>query len=265
MLELPIYELICDEAADDRSGVSALYETIYYPESSFGGFTGVDGTMAFYLRVNAVIEPSARVLDFGCGRGGYGEDPVALRREMRILRGKCDYVAGADIGEEASMNPYLDEVRLFRPGEPVPYQDGSFDVLLADCVLEHLPDPSAFFSEAHRLLRPGGRLCLRTSNLMSYFGLAALLVPAARREAVLHRARPDRKDEDSFPTLYRCNTVFAIRRAMATAGFEGTAFGHDSEPRYLGFSRVAYRLGVWHQRWAPSCLRPAIFAFATRR
>ena len=245
--------------------MSATYEAIYYPESSYGGFTGVDGTLAFYLRVNALITPASRVLDFGCGRGCYGEDPVELRRQMRILRGKCAYVAGADIGEDAAQNPYLDEVRLFRPGEAVPYPDASFDVLLADCVVEHLPDPDAFFVEARRLLKPGGQLCLRTSNVLSYFGLASLLVPASRREQVLRRTRPDRKDEDSFPTLYRCNTVFAIRRALEAGGFSGVAFGHESEPRYLGFSRIAYHFGVWHQRWAPGFLRPAIFAFATRR
>ena len=245
--------------------MSATYEAIYYPETDYGGFTGVDGTMAFYLRVNALIEPEARVLDFGCGRGCFGDDPEALRRQMRILRGKCAYAAGADIGQDATGNPYLDEVRLFRPGEAVPYEDASFDVLLADCVLEHLPDPGAFFAEARRLLKPGGHLCLRTSNVLSYFGLAALLVPASRRERVLHRARPDRRDEDSFPTLYRCNTVFAIRHAMAEQGFDGVAFGHESEPKYLGFSRIAYGLGVWHQRFAPGFLRPSIFAFATRR
>ena len=245
--------------------MSATYEAIYYPESDYGGFTAVDGTMAFYLRVNALLTPSTRVLDFGCGRGCYGEDPVVLRRQLRILQGKCAYVAGADIGEDATQNPYLDEVRLFRPGAGVPYEDASFDVLLADCVVEHLPDPDAFFREARRLLKPGGHLCIRTSNVLSYFGLAALLVPASRRERVLQRARPDRKDEDSFPTLYRCNTVFAIRRALNAAGFSGMAFGHESEPRYLGFSRWAYRFGVWHQRWAPGFLRPAIFAFATRR
>ena len=244
--------------------VSVTYEAIYYPETSYGGFTGVDGTMAFYLRVNALILPTAHVLDYGCGRGCYGDDPVALRREMRILRGKCVRVAGADIGGDAIQNPYLDEVRLFRPGEAVPYADASFDVMLADCVLEHLPDPTAFFAEARRLLKPGGHLCLRTSNVLSYFGLAARLVPASRRKQVLHRARPDRKDEDSFPTLYRCNTVFAIRRTLAAQGFDGVAFGHESEPCYLGFSRLAYRFGVWHQRWAPGFLRPAIFAFARR-
>ncbi len=245
--------------------MSATYEAIYYPETDYGGFTGVDGTLAFYLRVNALLEPTSRVLDFGCGRGGYGEDPVAVRRQMRILRGKCAYAAGADIGAEATQNPYLDEVRLFEPGQAVPYADASFDLLLADCVLEHLPDPAAFFAEARRLLKPGGHLCLRTSNLLSYFGLATMLVPASQRAQVLHRARPDRKDEDSFPTLYRCNTVFAVRRALSAQGFDGVAFGHESEPKYLGFSRVAYQFGVWHQRLAPSCLRPAIFAFATRR
>jgi SAM-dependent methyltransferase len=221
--------------------------------------------MAFYLRVNALLEPTSHVLDFGCGRGCYDDDPVALRRQLRILRGKCARVAGADIGAEAARNPHLDEVRLFRPGEGTPYPDASFDVLLADCVLEHLPDPAAFFAEARRLLKPEGHLCIRTSNVLSYFGLAAQFIPAAWRERVLCRTRPDRKDEDSFPTLYRCNTVFSIRKALAAHGFDGVVMGHDSEPRYLGFSRLAYRFGVWHQQWAPSFLRPAIFAFAKRR
>src|SRR5438093_943558 len=45
------------------------YKSLYYPESRFGGFTGVDGTLAFYIRVNSLIDSSSVVLDVGCGRG----------------------------------------------------------------------------------------------------------------------------------------------------------------------------------------------------
>ena len=47
----------------------------FYPETTFGGFTRVDGTMAFYLRVRSLLCPDSVVLDVGCGRGEYGEDP----------------------------------------------------------------------------------------------------------------------------------------------------------------------------------------------
>jgi len=52
------------------------YQEIFYPESRFGGFTDIDGTMVFYSRVNALIEPSFHVLDLGCGRGAHVEDPI---------------------------------------------------------------------------------------------------------------------------------------------------------------------------------------------
>lgn len=39
---------------------------IYYPESKFGEFTDIDGTIVFYTRVNALAQPSSVVLDLGC-------------------------------------------------------------------------------------------------------------------------------------------------------------------------------------------------------
>lgn len=45
----------------------------FYPEARFGGFTDIDGTIAFFNRVNSLIETSSVVLDVGCGRGAYAE------------------------------------------------------------------------------------------------------------------------------------------------------------------------------------------------
>src|SRR5262249_40689121 len=69
----------------------------FYPETRFGGFTGVDGTVAFFSRVNSLLEPSFVVLDVGCGRGEYRDDPVPLRRNLRILKGKVERVVGIDV------------------------------------------------------------------------------------------------------------------------------------------------------------------------
>ncbi|MDA3924611.1 MAG: hypothetical protein PF904_07930 [Kiritimatiellae bacterium] len=59
----------------------------FYPESKFGGFTDIDGTITFFNRVNALIKPSFVVLDVGCGRGAYSEDPVSLRKKPENFQG----------------------------------------------------------------------------------------------------------------------------------------------------------------------------------
>ena len=54
------------------------YTGSFYPESKFGGFTDINGHIVFYTRVNALIASASVVLDVGCGRGAYGEDPLPI-------------------------------------------------------------------------------------------------------------------------------------------------------------------------------------------
>ena len=235
----------------------------WYPETNFGGFADVDGTVRFYTRVNSLLTESATALDVGCGRGWYEADDVRLRRELRILKGKCMRVVGIDTDPSAEGNPYLDEFRLLSEGTRWPMEDESVDLCLCDYVVEHLEDPSSFFSEAHRVLKQNGVLCIRTPNLASYFGLIAKLVPNRLHLAVTQRVQT-KAEVDSFPTYYRCNTRRALRRALSAGGFDAVVYGFESDPSYLGFSRFLYALGVIHQRYAPSLVKTNLFAFAKK-
>jgi SAM-dependent methyltransferase len=240
------------------------FTPLYYRESRFGGFTDVDGTLAFYIRVNALVGPASTLVDFGCGRAEYQDDPVSVRRGLRDFRGRVARVIGVDVDQCARTNPYLDEFRLLAPGGCWPVGDSVADMIVADWVLEHITCPEHFFREAHRVLAPGGCLCIRTLNRWSYVGMAAILIPNRRHAAVLRVAQPGRREEDVFPTVYRCNTVPALSRMLRKHGLEGIAYGYESEPGYLGFSRFAYALGVLHQKFAPGILKPALFAFARK-
>ncbi len=234
-----------------------------YPEYAFGGFTDADGTIRFYARVNALLSPNSVVLDVGCGRAAYMGDPVAFRRGLRVLRGKVHRVIGIDMDRNAQTNPCIDEFRLMTTGA-WPLEDASVDLALADYVLEHVEDPAEFFSEAARVLRPGGYLCVRTTNRRSYVGFASALIPNGRHGQVVTRVQTVREERDVFPTLYHCNTPGRLRRAFA-AHFEAVVYAVDSEPQYLSFSSLAFRLGVMHQRHAPKFLGPGLFGFGRRR
>lgn len=247
-----------------KAHVEPIFRRRYYPESQFGGFTDVDATIAFYMRVNALIDPASVVLDVGCGRGSYDEDPVSVRRELRSFKGKCRRVIGIDPDEGAHANPYLDEFRLMTDGK-WPLEERSVYVCIADAVLEHVEVPELFFSECRRVLRPGGHLCLRTPNVLSYVGLFSRLIPNRYHAALLGRVQTGRKREDVFATHYRCSTRRKIRRMLDRYGFDGYVYPYEAEPSYLSFSRLFYALGVLHQRLVPGMFKPVLFAFGRKR
>lgn len=90
------------------------YQELFYPQTRFGGFTDIDRTIAFFNRINSLLDQSFTVLDVGCGRGEYANDPISLRRNLRIIKGKVSKVIGIDVDYNAQGNPFLDEFHLIQ-------------------------------------------------------------------------------------------------------------------------------------------------------
>jgi SAM-dependent methyltransferase len=130
-----------------------------------------------------------RALDLGCGDGRLTAEldaaeltaadvsPVALERARARL-------AGARIVE-------------LEPDAPLPFDDGSFELVLAAETIEHVRDVQLVLWEIRRVLVPGGELALTTP------ATPALVRP-----------------EDPFSPHLRQFTRRSLRRTLEALGFE---------------------------------------------
>jgi arsenite methyltransferase len=147
------YHFHTGRAAAKRCGYDmAILETL--PERAVESFAGVANPFA--LRK---LEPGERVVDAGSGAGF---DSFVAARQV----GHEGRVVGIDMTPEmlAKSRQTADALRLprveFREGllEAMPVEDGWADVVISNGVINLCPDKRRVFSEARRVLRPGGYL-----------------------------------------------------------------------------------------------------------
>ena len=233
-----------------------------------GGFSRVDGTIAFYSRVGALLAecgPDPLVVDFGAGRGAFLDDPVRARRDARLLKGRAGRVVGIDIDEAVLGNPSVDEAHVVKVGDPVPLGEGSVDLVVSSYAFEHVADPAWASGEIDRVLRPGGWMCALTPNRWGYIGLGARLVPNGLHVRALRRLQPSKKTEDTFPTTYLLNTPGVLRRWFPPDRYDHAVWTMDNEPAYVGRSAVAARLNKAVFSITPPALRSILFVFLHKR
>ena len=213
-----------------------------FMEAQVTGFAHIDQEVAFYTQVAALLRPDDVVLDFGAGRGAwYHDEPSRYRKWIQNFRGRCAHVDGCDLDPVVLDNESLDLAKLISPGEPLPYEDDRFDLIVSRYVFEHLPDPEWAARELLRVTKPGGWICAMTPNKWGYVALAARLVPNRLHTAVLHYIQPTRKDEDVFPTLYRLNTPRAVRRYFG-GGADVFHYSTSAVPSYHFNSAILFRM-----------------------
>jgi SAM-dependent methyltransferase len=163
--------------------------------------------------LDEALRPGTVALDAGCGR----------TTRLRDYRDRITRLVGVDMDEAAGReNPFLDEFLPADLNESLPFEEDSFDLVYANFVVEHLTHPDRGFAEWRRVLRPGGRLVLLTSNRASPLMAAGDKLPQAVR-LMIKRRGAGAEERDVYPTVYLANTPQKLAAAADAAGFKPVA------------------------------------------
>jgi ubiquinone/menaquinone biosynthesis C-methylase UbiE len=162
-------------------------------------------------------------------------------------------VVGAD--RAARLGSHESIVHLVRcDATELPFKAGTFNLVTAAMVFEHLERPSETMKEIARACRPGAHLVVFTPNRFNYAMLVAASTPHRfhvlykRLTHYLSRGEWKSFEDDVFPTWYRANSVRRLRRLAEEAGFSEKRLQRLSLAHSFGFVRPLYACSLLFER-----------------
>ncbi|MBI3490612.1 MAG: methyltransferase domain-containing protein [Acidobacteria bacterium] len=246
---------------------------------AFGGLTAqAAGALLDAVGAGA----GTRLLDVACGPGFVAG--TAARRRASVVG--LDFSA-AMIVDAQRRHPAI----TFREGDAqaLPFQAASFDAIVMNFGMLHLARPDRAMSEAHRVLRPGGRYAFTVwadPTLAVGFGLTlraiqelgSIDVPLPEGPPFFRFSAEDEGrtalsqegftniDVRTLPLVWRLTSSDAVFEAVSRGGVRMAALLRAQTPDAISAIRAAVRRGV--EAYAHDGLflvpMPAVMASATR-
>ncbi|WP_422929487.1 class I SAM-dependent methyltransferase [Singulisphaera sp. PoT] len=109
----------------------------------------------------SLLPQKGRILEVGCGTGGL---LVPALRGGRSIVGVDIASRWLVVARRRLRDHGLDTELVAASAETLPWPDASFDVIVADSLLEHVDNPILALREWRRVLKPGGSLIVWSPN-----------------------------------------------------------------------------------------------------
>jgi SAM-dependent methyltransferase len=158
--------------------------------------------------------PADSLLELGCGTA-----PVLATARGYSCRVGVDIAfRWLIVGKKRLAEAGLDLPLICACAEALPFDEASFDRVVADSVLEHLHDQLQSLNEVKRVLRPEGELLVATPNRLSLgpdpqTGVwAGSLLPESWTARIV-------KGQGGIPPVRQLLSIFSLRRLLSRAGF----------------------------------------------
>ncbi|WP_299413737.1 class I SAM-dependent methyltransferase [Acaryochloris sp. IP29b_bin.148] len=166
-IALPYFDLLIEKInSGDINAQQAFGRHVhwgYWPQpdqadGSLADFAIATEQLSQRVYTAAGIKENDRVLDAGCGFGGTIASLNETFQNLHLTGLNIDPRQLARARQEVM--PLANNQIEFVEGDAckMPFADASMDVVLAVECIFHFPSRVEFFREAHRVLRPGGRL-----------------------------------------------------------------------------------------------------------
>lgn len=139
-------------------------------------YSELSGEFRDWLMEQAAIEPGQRVLDVGCGPGAY-HAAIAAAGARAVATDASPGMAAEARG--AALAAGLPVTALIADAQELPLRDATFERVMANHMLYHVPDIERALREMRRVLMPGGRVVLATNAAGNYAALDELHRAAA--------------------------------------------------------------------------------------
>ena len=185
-----------------------------------------------------------KILDVGCGTGA-----------NLLMLSKYGEAEGVDISEDAlafCRDRGLDKVKL-GAAEELPYEDGTFDLVTAFDVVEHMDDDLAVMKEMRRVLRPGGRVLLFVPTFMFLWGLQDDVSHHRRRYRLPELTRVLEQAGFQIERATYANITFflpilIIRKLMQLTGIKSESENNINVPAFNGVLGRLFGAESWFLR-----------------
>lgn len=176
------------------------------------------------------LEPGQRLLDVGCGPGNITAELAGIVAPGEVIgidvSAAVVEAATQDAGEVAGLS--------FRVADTyeLPFDNGSFDVVNAHQVLQHLADPHRALSEMRRVLADGGTLAVRDSDYSAFMWSPP--EPLMERWMELHHLASQRNGVDADAGRHLLSWVRAAGFDDATYSSSTWTFATPDEASWWG-------------------------------